>query len=1201
MSFVHLHTHSHYSLLESPAKVDDILDRAKELGMDTIAVTEYANLYSAVEFTVMAKERDMKVIIGCELFVSDLPIDDVSASSSPAYNITILATNTIGYKNLMHLITTAQLDGMIGGKPRIDKNLLKKHHDGLIALSGCIEGEIPQAITKNNPKTAKRVALAYQQIFGEENFYLELQHHPRVPEQIRANRELIHLGKELNIPLVATADVHYIHPEDAPIQDLLLCIKDNRKEYENDRRTMTDFDLYLKSESEMREAFSDTPEAIDNTMRIAERCNFKITLGEIQLPHYPLPKGQTPMIALRELTEKGIEKRFGGTITPEYRERLEYELSIIEKMGYPEYFLIVQDFINWARENEIVVGPGRGSAAGSFVSYLTGITNIDPIKYSLLFERFLNPERVSMPDVDMDFADDRRDDVLTYCREKYGWDHVAHIITFGTMAARAALRDVGRAMGMSYGFCDQIAKLIPMFSSIDGALENVPDFKNLYTANDDAKRLIDGAKQLEGVCRHASVHACGVVITKDPVVEYTPVQRVSGDNEHSICTQYSSSTKTSYVEKIGLLKMDFLGLKNLTIIQNTLHIIKKIHNISIDIESLPLDDTETYKLLQRGETTGVFQLESSGMKRYLKLLKPTVFEDIVAMVALYRPGPMDWIPDFIAGKHGTKKVKYQHPKLEPILRNTYGVAVYQEQVMQIAQALAGFSLGEADILRKAMGKKILDLIKEQREKFIAGCETTGVGKKIGAKVFEFIEPFAGYGFNRSHAACYALIGYQTAYLKAHYPTEFMAALLTSDQNNSDRVAIEVGECRDMGITVLPPNLNESFEEFAVIQRPTNDPQPTTENIEQRMDTGNPTTSHAHPSSLTSQVSPPPIIRFGLNAIKNVGRPVAKAIVEERKRNGKFTSIANLIERVKSHDLNKRSLEALAKVGAFDGIAERNEVLTNIDSILNFIKILSSQNNTTQSSLFDGSNVAPPTIYLKQSPPAPKKDLLDWEKQLLGLYVSDHPTREYEEYLDRTTHRMDQLSHDLIGETITIGGIITGGKKIFLKDQKQMYFAMVENTRGKIECVVFPRTYEQTADSWENDRLVRVQGKLSDKDGQYKILAESVQALSPDEVITLKRIEATRKKYAKQESKVKSQKSQEPPADTHTPQSPAPLILTIPPKTTKETLKQLSQKLRILPTGDTPVTLLINGKEMKTSFRIKKTEENKKTLRKILQT
>ena len=1604
MAFVHLHTHSHYSLLQSPAKVNEILDRVKELGMDTIAVTEYASLYSAVEFTVMAKDRGMRAIIGCELFVSPVPIEDIATHNAEAHNLTLLATDTEGYKNLMRLITKAQLDGLIADKPRVDKKTLAEHAKGIIALSGCLDGEIPQKIIRNDLAGAKKSAEEYREIFGADNFFFELQSHPRVVEQERVNRALKTLSKELGIPLVATADIHTVREEDAPVQDLMICIKDNRKEYENDRRTMTDFDLWIKSEEEMRAAFPDTPEAIDNTAKIAERCHFKLTLGEISLPHYPLPEGRTPMEELRMLAEKGLAKRFPDGVPDGYRERLDYELSVIEKMGYPEYFLIVQDFINWARSDGIVVGPGRGSAAGSFVSYLTGITNIDPVKYSLLFERFLNPERVSMPDVDMDFADDRRDDVLRYCREKYGWDHVAHIITFGTMAARAAIRDVGRAMGLSYGFCDQVAKLIPMFSSIDGALQEAPDFKTLYNQNEDARRLIDNAKRLEGVCRHASVHACGVVITKDPVVEYTPVQRIAGDTDpHSICTQYSSSTKTSYVEKIGLLKMDFLGLKNLTIIQNTLRILKKVRDVDIDIETLPLDDEDTYKLLQRGETTGVFQLESSGMKRYLKLLKPTVFEDIVAMVALYRPGPMDWIPDFIAGKHGTKKVKYLNPKLEPILQNTYGVAVYQEQVMQIAQALAGFSLGEADILRKAMGKKILELIKEQREKFIAGCEKTGVGKKIGEQVFTFIEPFAGYGFNRcvtadtrlrrrrkrnlhetekilkesnayfwdaafvyeeiniahikkgdevasleqkkgtfvwskvhallpngirpllrittlsqktirttenhpyltqkketlqkkkqknqklyrfetdlsmkiensnadtiiaiannetsftislskkvkqalwnkfrknapkkfaptlyaclivdaitqtekqvhelvidtdylghdatiariirnaypsleisfasvgkkspahfaaygvhikrksadkavsldtlstqmknalptsfpshkresseshqaffskfsienkedfvkggrwitasklrigqmiavahgntpvwekivsirelpqesvydleidgthnfigndivahnSHAACYALIGYQTAYLKAHYPAEFMAALLTSDQDNSDRVAIEVSECRDMGITVLPPNINESFEEFAVLKQEesTEYKVQSTEEIQNEKHTvqENPTSKskiqNSSPLSDATLYSLPPthsaIIRFGLNAIKNVGKPVAKAIVEERKRGGKYISIANLAERVRMRDLNKKSIESLAKVGAFDGVAERNEVLQNIESILNFIKLLSAQKNTEQVSLFDGTSVAAPTIHLKSVPAAKKDERLLWERQLLGLYVSDHPTRDYEEYLDRTTTRLDRLSSDMIQETITIGGIITGGKKIYLKDQKQMYFAMIENTRGKIECVVFPRTYEQTTTSWDNDRLVLVRGKLSDKDGQYKLLAESIKTLSPEEVITLKRIEATRKKYARKEEKsaecgvqnTEAQENQnsssaregmssprdggiETPAaqkeesasQTHRVQEPAipyvsqgnRILLAIPDGTAKETLHALSESLRALPAGNTPVSLLVNQKEVSTSFSVTATEEQELELRKILE-
>ncbi|HOX11226.1 MAG TPA: DNA polymerase III subunit alpha, partial [Candidatus Moranbacteria bacterium] len=667
--------------------------------------------------------------------------------------------------------------------------------------------------------------------------------------------------------------------------------------------------------------------------------------------------------------------------------RMEYELSVIEKTGYASYFLIVQDFVNWAKENGIVVGPGRGSAAGSFVSYLTGITNIDPIEYNLLFERFLNPDRISMPDVDMDFADDKRDKVLDYVRQKYGDDHVSQIITFGTMAARAAIRDTGRALGFPYEFCDKTSKMIPMFTSIKKALEDVPEFKEHYASGADAKKLIDNAMRLEGVVRHAGMHACGVVITKKPVTEYSPIQNVTGTHAGTV-TQYSSSTKSSYVEKIGLLKMDFLGLKNLTIIQNTLRIVRKTRKLEIDIDKIPLDDRETFELLQQARTTGVFQLESSGMKRYLKMLKPTVLEDIIAMVALYRPGPMDWIPDFISGKHG-RKISYVHPKLEPILKNTYGVAVYQEQVMQIARDLAGFSMGEADVLRKAMGKKIFELIKEQKIKFIEGCVANNISSEIGERVFSFIEPFAGYGFNRSHAACYALIGYQTAYLKAHFPAEFMAALLTSDQDNIDRIAIEAGECRDMGIEVLAPNVNESFEDFAVIIGE--------DDVER--------------------------IRFGFNAIKNVGHVVAHEIVEERKKNGKFKTLGEFLERVETKDLNKKSIDALAKVGALDELGERNQILESMENILTFTKNIQKNKNSNQVSLFSETIMEAPEVSLAEAAPASKKQKLKWEKELLGLYVSGHPALEYQSYIDKVAVSLDKLSPDLVGQKITVGGVI----------------------------------------------------------------------------------------------------------------------------------------------------------------------------------
>jgi len=1086
MKFTHLHVHSHYSLLDGLGKIDDLLDRAKELGMDSIALTDHGVMYGAVELSMKAKERGIKPIIGCEMYITpnDLASKNPTAEDRKRHHLILLVKNEKGYKNLMKLVSIAHLEGFYY-KPRIDRKVLRKYAEGLVGLSACVEGEIPAQIVMGKYDKAKELALEYKDIFDKDSFFLEVQDHPKFPNQKIANDGIFKLSKELGIDVVATCDVHYVRKEDASAQDILLCVQTNRKVQETDRMNLMDFDLSLRSSEEILAGFPDKPEVLENTQKVVDLCNFKITLGETQLPYFEVPEGYTDVTYLRHLTKTGLKKRYSDNHTQQHIDRMEYELGIIEKTGYSSYFLIVQDFVNWAKDNGIVVGPGRGSAAGSFVSYLVGITNIDPIKYNLLFERFLNPERVSMPDVDMDFADDHRDDVLNYVRQKYGDDHVAQIITFGTMAARAAIRDTGRALGLPYEFCDKTSKMIPMFTSIQGALDDVPEFRDHYNSGEDARKLIDNAKRLEGVSRHAGMHACGVVITKKPVTEYSPLQNISGSREGTV-TQYSSSTKTSYVEKIGLLKMDFLGLKNLTIIQNALKIIKKTKGVEINIDDIPLDDALTYKLLQEGKTTGVFQLESSGMKRYLKLLKPTVLEDIIAMVALYRPGPMDWIPDFISGKHGTRKVSYVHSKLEPILKNTYGVAVYQEQVMQIARDLAGFTMGEADVLRKAMGKKIFDLIKEQKIKFVNGCISNGISKGIGEKVFSFIEPFAGYGFNRSHAACYALIGYQTAYLKAHYPEAFMAALLTSDQDNIDRIAIEVDETRDMEIEVLPPDVNESFENFAVIQ------------------------SDLASDSKTDMNR----IRFGLNAIKNVGHVVAKEIVQERKVGGKFNSLADLVERVQTKDLNKKSIEALAKVGALDALGERKQIVENIENILTFSKNIQRIKNSNQTSLFGEEILQTPTIPMSECAPATKKEKLKWEKELLGLYVSDHPVTEFQDFLDEAATPIASLSKEMVGQRIKVGGVIQKVHKILTKRHETMLFVTLEDTKGRIELLIFPRTLEKTQSAWEEERMIIAEGKLSDKDGSFKLIADEAKELNRHEVDEYMRIRKTQKAYEK---------------------------------------------------------------------------------------
>ena len=1151
MQFTHLHVHSHYSLLTALPKLEELLAQAKEYKMTSLALTDTSALYGAVEFYMKAKEVGIKPIFGAEIFVCEnLHSKNNTAEDRRRHQLVLLVKNETGYKNLMKIISIAQLDGFYY-KARADKKLLRQYHEGLIALSGSLQGEVPSEVIYGNQERAQMVALEYEAIFGKGNFYLELGPNFDYENQMIANQGLIQIHRETNIPLVAASDVHYVKKEHAEIQDILLCIRDNKKVTDKERLSMMTLDLSMRSGEEMTQIFKDFPEAISNTQVIADACNFTIHLGENHLPSFPLPEGKTADTFLRELCEIGLTKRYEGQIiTEEQRTRMDYELGVIEKTGFASYFLIVQDFVNWAKENGVVVGPGRGSAAGSFVAYLTGITDLDPIKYILLFERFLNPERISMPDIDMDFADNRRDDVLNYVREKYGNDHVAQIITFGTMAARAAIRDVGRALGFPYEICDKTSKMIPMFTSITKALAEVPEFQKWYKENADAKKLIDAAMKVEGLVRHASMHACGVVITKDPVTEYTPLQRVSGTRV-GVVTQYANSTKCAAVEKIGLLKMDFLGLRNLTIIQNALRIIRKTRNEIINIEKIPIDDELTFKLLQDAHTTGVFQLESSGMKRYLKQLKPTIFEDIIAMVALYRPGPMDYIPDFIGGKHGTKKIEYLHPSLEPILQNTYGVAVYQEQLMQIARELAGFSYGEADVLRKAVGKKILALVVEQREKFIDGCIKNGVQKKVAEKVFSFIEPFAGYGFNRSHAACYALIGYETAYLKAHYPAEFMAALLTSDQDNIERIAIEVREAKEIGIEVLPPHINESFGEFAVVR---ND-----EDINSKR------------------------VRFGLNAIKNVGTVVAEEIVLERKRGGKYTSLENFVERVKTKDLNKKSLEALIKVGALEGFGEKNQLLESIEAILQYGKNLKTIAETHSSSLFGEMTMETSTIKLSPTLIATKKMTQSWEKELLGLYVSDHPVSAFEAYFKKTTTPLRDLEKKEDESRVRIGGVITDVRKILTKRQQTMYFVGLEDTTGRVEILVFGKTADRTGDSWITEDIVIVDARVSQKDGALKCIAESVEKVSESTLEQFARAEATRVKITKNTPTIKEENR---------------ILITIQKDAPEKIIEHLSQCLKTIPTGPKKVSVKIQNSLIETTFSIAPTDEHLTQIRSI---
>ena len=1063
MKFTHLHTHSHYSLLDGLPKIDELLDKAEELGMDSVGLTDHGVMYGAIEFYQKAKARNIKPIIGMEAYLAYGSMNQKRAGiDNKRYHLILLAKNNEGYRNLIKLTSAAHLKGLYY-KPRIDKEILRKYSRGLIATSACIAGEIPRAIISKDLAKAEKLVREYQEIFGRENFYLELQHHPNLKGQAESNEGMIKLAKKLNAPLTAANDSHYLNKEDAEAQDILMCIQMNKTVNDSDRLSMLGEDYSFRSQEQMIRDFQDVPEAIANTQRIVEQCNVEIDLGKTLLPYFEVPNGYTAESYLEKLCYEGLKKRYPGAAT-EAIKRLEYELKIIKQTGFASYFLIVQDFVNWAKNKQIVVGPGRGSAAGSIVSYLLKITDVDPLKYNLLFERFLNPERISMPDIDLDFADHRRDEVIKYVAEKYGQDHVAQIITFGTMAARAAIRDVGRALGYPYTFCDQTAKTIPMFTTLKEALENVDEVKNLYRSDPSAKKLIDYSLKLEGVVRHASTHACGVVISKDKIDHYAPCQHPPQDTS-AVVTQYGMHA----IEDLGLLKMDFLGLKNLTILEDTLNIIKKTKNVKIELDKIPLDNSKTLKLFQQGKTTGVFQFESSGMKRYLKQLKPTDFEDIIAMVAMYRPGPLNsgMVDEFINRKHGKKKIVYKHPIMENALKNTYGVIIYQEQVMQLSKDMAGFTGGQADTLRKAIGKKIATLMAKVKKEFIAGCLKNNLSRKLAEETSSDMEKFAEYGFNRSHAVCYALIGYQTAYLKSHYPTEFMAALLTSDQNNIDRVAIEVEECRQMNIEVLPPNINESFANFTVV----NIPQDNNKSRE--------------------------AIRFGLSAIKNVGDNIIKVIVKARKEgDGKFKSIENFIDRVQDKDLNKKSMESLIRCGAMDDLGERNSLLGNLDQILSYAKEKQKNKNNGQSSLFGMLRDAPAfSLKLKKINPASRKEKLSWEKELLGLYVSDHPLKEYADYLNSNSVNSANFSEERRNQRITVGGIITKIQNVVTRTGGKMLFATLEDLTGKVEILVFPKILEQNSEIWQEEKVVLVSGKLSDKDGVYKILADGVKEIN----------------------------------------------------------------------------------------------------------
>lgn len=1057
--FVHLHCHSTYSLLEALPSPAEIVVRAAELGQNAVGLCDKGYTYGLIEFFQEAQKKNVKPILGMETYVAARTRHDKeSGTDTKRFPLTLLAENQQGYLNLLCLASAAALDGMYY-KPRVDKELLQDFGKGLIALSGPIGGAIPQAALAEDEPRLKKLVEEYQSFFGKKNLYFELMDLPNVPGQREVNQQLIHYGKKLNIPTVVTCNSHYCRPDDAEAHDVLLCIQKNAQVSDPGRFSMRDSDFSMRPFEELEKAFSHVPDALSATRTIADRCSLAFEFGKYEIPRYPVPEGSTEEKELTRLCQEGFAVKYPRA-QQEEKDRLAYELKIIKQVGFAGYFLIVADFVNEAKGRGITVGPGRGSAAGSIVSYCLGITGINPLEHGLLFERFLNPERISMPDIDLDFADTRRDEVLEYVRQKYGKDKVVQICTFGTLAARAAVKDVGRAYGVPFLEMNTLAKLIADRPGTKLAEALATDeLKAVYDNNETYRKIIDTALKLEGKARHVSVHACGVVISDKPAVEYTAIQRAPKDEE-IIITQYSAKP----LEALGLLKMDFLGLTNLTVIQTALEIIERLHGKKIDMQTLPLDDKKSYELLQRGDTTGVFQLESAGMRRYLKQLKPTRFEDIIAMCALYRPGPMDSIPDYIKRKHDPSLIDYEVPALKPFLEETYGIIVYQEQVQRVVQEFAGFSLGAGYLLIKAVGKKIPALLKEQRKKFIDGAIEKGHSKATAEKIFALIEPFAGYGFNKSHSTGYALIAYQTAYLKANYPTEFMAALLSSDADVTERVMIEIEECRAMGIQVLPPGINESLRHFTAI----------------------PSTKKGKPGE----------IRFGLSAIKGIGDSTVLQIIQVREQGGPFKSLEDFARRIPTKALNKKALEALSKAGAMDSLGERRTIIEHYENIVEFSK--AAGGGGEQGDLFGsiGGGIAEATIEFPKTTPASPLEKLKWEKETLGMYVSSHPLAGLKKYIGKKAQLISGLTTKEVGKRVTIAGIEEAVKKLTTKKGESMAILTIEDPTGRMEVTLFPKMLAETASILgQADSVLVVGGTLDLRAGVLQMRAGAIKRAS----------------------------------------------------------------------------------------------------------
>lgn len=1068
MNFTHLHVHTEYSLLDGSNKINEYVSRVKELGMKSAAITDHGVMFGCIDFYKAAKAAGIKPILGCEVYVAPGSRFDKEKGKEEDryYHLVLLAETQEGYQNLIKIVSYGFVDGFYY-KPRVDMELLEQYHEGIIALSACLAGEVARNLARGFYEEGKEAALRYEKIFGKGNFFLELQDHG-IPEQRQVNHELIRMSRETGIELVATNDVHYTYSSDAEAHDILLCVQTGKSLKDENRMRYEGGQYYVKSEEEMRRLFPYAPEAIENTGKIAERCNVEIEFGVTKLPKFDVPDGYTAWEYLNKLCFEGLDKRYTDN-KEELKKRLNYELGVIKDMGYVDYFLIVWDFIRYAREQGIMVGPGRGSAAGSLVSYTLGITKLDPIKYDLLFERFLNPERVSMPDIDVDFCFERRQEVIDYVVEKYGKDQVVQIVTFGTMAARGVIKDVGRVMDVPYVQCDTIAKMIPqeLNITIDKAMKANPELKKIYETDETVRKLIDMSRRLEGLPRHTSMHAAGVVISQKPVMEYVPLSRGS---DGSLVTQFTMTT----LEELGLLKMDFLGLRTLTVIQNAEKLVRRDKGIELDMDKIDYEDKKVYGMLGAGKTEGVFQLESTGMKNFMKELKPGNLEDIIAGLSLYRPGPMDFIPQYIKGKNNPDEIHYDCPELEPILKATYGCIVYQEQVMQIVRSLGGYTLGRSDLVRRAMSKKKASVMEKERQNFVygneeegvPGCIHRGISEKTANKIYDDMIDFAKYAFNKSHAAAYAVVSYQTAFLKYYYPVEYMAALMTSVIHNPSKVAEYILSSRKMQIEILPPDINFGESEFSA--------------------------DHG-------------AIRYGLSAIKSLGAPMIRAIVEERNENGKYQSLRDFIERMSGRELNKRAIENLIKAGALDQVAgNRRQKLMVYAEIVDAVNQEKKNAMTGQMSLFDLISDEEKEAYEIQMPKVEeysKEELLSFEKEVLGVYISGHPLEEYEERWRKniTARTVDfQIDEELgtskagDGEIAVIGGIITNKTVKYTRNNKVMAFLTIEDLVGTVEVVVFPNDYEKNVQKMEEDSKVFIRGKVQgDADKASKLICEKM--------------------------------------------------------------------------------------------------------------